>query len=839
MFDSARERQILERSILERSIRSCKNIPAYFLAFFDAMQFRNANPDAMRRLDAPEWDELLSLSDRMHLTLQLSRLPSDVLPGWVASRIQQNVFDNTERIERIKANYREAAEALRRAQAEHLVIKGFAQYPDFVTSPNLRMQSDIDIFCPPHTILQARDALTEIGYRATAEQKHVPVDHFPSLVREKGWRWRGNAFDPEMPAAIELHYCLWNGEAARFNIPEVEQFWYRRVERELGGVRFSALDKVDHIGFCALHVLRGLLRGEWIIHHVYELAYFLNSHAKDEELWKAWRRSHSDSLRSREAIAFRLARTWFGCEVAGEVDEQMQGLPAAIQQWFQCFGASFLESMFAPNHDGVWLHVALLDSAGKKLGVIRKGLLPTRVPPLATANRPATVDHKVAPQKYSRPILRYAAYLGARANFYSHVFLRGVRGGICCWLSQKKMSAPFWKFFAASCCWSLGFSIFFFLFNLFLMNHGFSEKLVGGLTGAMAAGGMIATLPTGRLIRSFGLRRVLLSGMTLAVCVFPLRVLLLSSPAQWALAFMAGMALSVWAVCLSPSLAALTTVRNRPSGFSLIFSTGVGLVALGNLAGGNLAAWLQRIPRLAAAMPTDRVALLTACGIAAIGILPLCSLTFPESSTLERPSYAMSRFLIRFLPAAALWGLAIGAFIPFATIYFSRHLQLPLPRLGLVFSVAQLFQLLGILLAPWIFRKSGRLAGITYAEAAAAIALLWLAFVRQPEAASILYVCYTTFQWMSEPGIYSMLMDQVPVEERSSASAWNALVLSASQALAAACSGVALVRFGYAPVLTAAAGIAALSACSFRVLLRPQALPAPREAHAVPSTSVV
>ena len=419
MFDSA----------LEKRIRSSKNIPGYFVAFLEAMQFRKANLDAMRRLDAPEWDELLSLSDRMHFTLRLSQLPSDVLPGWVAERIQQNVSDNTRRIERIKAIYSEAAEALRRAQADHLVIKGFTQYPEYVSSPNLRMQSDIDIFCPAHAILQARDALLGIGYQVTASQKHVPVDHFPALIRERGWRWRGNAFDPEMPPGIELHYCLWNTDAERFDIPEVEQFWYRRVERDLGGVRFPALDMVDHIGFCALHVLRGLLRGEWVIHHVYEIAYFLNGHAQDKELWKAWRLMHSDSLRSHEAIAFRLARSCFGCEVASEVDGQIQGLTPDIQRWFQCFGPSFLESMFAPNHDGVWLHVGLLDSAGKKLRVLRQGLLPTRVPPLAIADHSPTVDHGVAPRKNSYAIFRYAGYVAARLGFYVRVFLRGVRGG--------------------------------------------------------------------------------------------------------------------------------------------------------------------------------------------------------------------------------------------------------------------------------------------------------------------------------------------------------------------------------------------------------------------------
>jgi predicted MFS family arabinose efflux permease len=802
--------------MLETRIREWRKAPRYFLAFLQALQFKNANLAPIRRLDATEWNELLSFSDRAHLTLQLSQLPSDVLPAWVSSRIQENVTDNTKRIERIRTLYQEVASTLRRANADHIVIKGFTQYPEYVKSPNLRMQSDIDLYCPPNTILTARNALRDVGYEAEEPQKHVPVDHFPAMVRNTGWRWRGNAFDPEMPPAIELHYCLWNEQAAQFDIPEVEQFWYRRVEHDTEGYRFSTLHPVDHLAFCSLQVLRDLFRGDWVISHVYELAYFLETHTHDEEFWTSWQETHSDSLRSLEVIAFRLARIWFGCATPIQVKEQIERMPPAIKQWFECFCSSFLELMFVPRRDGVWLHVALLESTGAKLSVVRTGLLPTRVPPLQIADKTPSIDRTFGQPKYSSRGLRYSAYVAARAVFYGRVLLRGAMSGIRWWRSQRRLSSPFWAFFAASCFWSLGLSAFFFLFNLFLIEHGFSEKLVGGLTSTMAAGTMAATLPIGWIARKCGLRRVLLSGFTLAICIFPLRVLLLWPAAQWALAFLAGIALAVWAVCLSPALAQLTTEKNRPFAFSVVFSSGVGLAALGNLIGGNLAAWLRRLPQLTAHANPNQAALLIACAIAAMGIFPLASVKFRAQPQIEQRNFVKSRFLVRFLPAIALWGLAIGAFTPFATIYFSRHLGMSTPRVGLTFSVAQVFQFIGILAAPFLFRKSGRLSGIVYSEIAAAMALGALAVFRQPSVAGVLYVSYTTVQWMSEPGIYSLLMESVPVEERSTASAWNTLVLSASQAVAAACAGAALVRFGYAAVLSVAAAVAFVAACSFK-----------------------
>ena len=427
--------------LFEARLRKWKKAPGYLPALLEALQFRNANFERMRQLNPTEWSELLSFSDRAHLTLLLSQLPSDVLPGWVASRIQKNVYDNTERNERIKAVYQEVEYALRRVNAEHIVIKGFTQYPDFVKSPNLRAQLDIDLFCPPHAIIPARDALLRLGYAAYPVPTYAEIDHFPPMLRMRDWQWRGNQFDPEMPPGIDLHYCFWNEQTARFRMPELDAFWLRRVTRQTGEFVFPALDPIDQIGFCSLHVLRGILRSDRIIHHVYEVAYFLNAHAHDHRLWKSWHEAHSDSLRSFEAISFKLARMWFGCNVAVEVERQILALPLRTQQWFDCFSSSPLEGMFTPNRDGVWLHVALLASSGTKLSVLRRALLPAGIPSMAVAESGSTVDRKAHPIRFRYRRVNYAVYVLQRADYFLRAFLHGMASGVRCWRSHRKIGA--------------------------------------------------------------------------------------------------------------------------------------------------------------------------------------------------------------------------------------------------------------------------------------------------------------------------------------------------------------------------------------------------------------
>jgi predicted MFS family arabinose efflux permease len=78
-----------------------------------------------------------------------------------------------------------------------------------------------------------------------------------------------------------------------------------------------------------------------------------------------------------------------------------------------------------------------------------------------------------------------------------------------------------------------------------------------------------------------------------------------------------------------------------------------------------------------------------------------------------------------------------------------------------------------------------------------------------------LYAAYSSFQYMTEPGVYSSLMNRVPPGQRSGASALNFLVVFGSQALAASVAGAVVAQYGYRPMLAGAAGLAVVAAWLF------------------------
>jgi predicted MFS family arabinose efflux permease len=171
------------------------------------------------------------------------------------------------------------------------------------------------------------------------------------------------------------------------------------------------------------------------------------------------------------------------------------------------------------------------------------------------------------------------------------------------------------------------------------------------------------------------------------------------------------------------------------------------------------------------------------------------------------------------LPPFALWCIVTGSFTPFAAVYLQQRLRISLAHVGIVFSASQLAQFAAVLLAPLLFRRLGTVAGIISTQLATGVALLILSRTHSVSTAIASYLGYMSVQFMSGPGIYTLLMSQLPDEERGSASAVQNIAGSLSNAAAAVITGSMLVKVGYASVFTGIAVIAVLAALLFLVLL--------------------
>jgi predicted MFS family arabinose efflux permease len=359
--------------------------------------------------------------------------------------------------------------------------------------------------------------------------------------------------------------------------------------------------------------------------------------------------------------------------------------------------------------------------------------------------------------------------------------------------------------------------VFFLLYNLHLLERGFDEKLIGQVSAALTAGTFVGAIPAAAVANRAGLRNTVLIALAGTATATSFRALAVWPFALLAAAFLNGLFLSFWAVSLPPAVAGLTNNRNRTLGFSLITSIGIGIGAIAGLIGGRLPGLLKQMSPSLSSTGSSRVALLLGSACVGLAVVPASWLRFPALPPAEKvqKQYPHGPFIYGFLAALFIWTLGTAGFNPFFNVYFSRHLHVTVAQIGMIFSYGQIAQVIAIPLAPLVLKKMGDVRGIVLMQSATAVALGLLAIVSDSLGGTLLYIIYMAFQYMSEPGLFSMLMSRVDRSRQSGAAALNFLTTSLAGMFAAALAGSMLSRVGYEPVLAACAGTILLAAMVF------------------------
>jgi MFS family permease len=795
-----------------------RHIPVYAQAVFDALHFATPAFDALSHLNDAEWRQLIGFCHRTQLAIPFALRCHDRLPACLRERFDQDLVNNAERWVRTKLAYRQASGAFEAAELEFVTLKGFTHAPSFVADPRHRAQGDFDLLFPRDQVRAALDVALGLGYEPLDGMNQHPVDHLPTLIRKTGWEWRGDYFDPEMPLSLELHFRLWDAGTEGFAVPGVGHFWERRQRRTIEDLEFTSLADVDLPGYASAHALRHLLRGDSRPSHMYEIAYFLE-HNSDAEFWRVWRDSHDQQLRRVQAICFAIAHQWFGCRLPAIAQEESEQLPEPVRAWLAAYALTPAVNLFHPTKDELWLHLSLLDPGYSRLRVLRRRLMPLQLPgPVDAVHLP---DGAIGWRVRLRSAWRYALFMTSRTWHHARTFVPTLWSGTEWAWRRLDLSSEFWSFFVASAYYDFGFFIFFLLFNLYLLKLGYTESFLGLVSACMMAGSVVGSVPAGIAIQRLGLRDSMIACFSIIPCLAAILAAGLPAPLLLGCAFLYGAVSVLWAVLQAPAVAELTSVRNRGAGFGIICSSGIAIGVLGGGVGGRLPGWMARLAPGSSVVAQYRAALWIGCAIVMLGLasslkLPLRAQlsSAPQSRRLHRPPPQV----IYFLAAVAVWNLGTGVFNPFFSAFFER-LHMSVERIGLVFSLSQLGQALAILAAPLVFRLTGLIRGISRMQLLSAAALACLAASGGQATAALAYGAYMVVQNMSEPGVFTYLMDSVSEKERSGVSALYFLVASSVQAIAAGVSGLLLRRFGYPPVLLLAAVLCAIAGLLVRLLL--------------------
>jgi len=401
--------------------------------------------------------------------------------------------------------------------------------------------------------------------------------------------------------------------------------------------------------------------------------------------------------------------------------------------------------------------------------------------------------------------------------------MRSIKTRVLQWCADHMSGTEFWFIATATLLFNLGISIYLFLYSLFLLDLGYTEKAVGVFTSAMVLGGMAGTIPMGIVARRFGLKRVLAVTLLCTSVMLAVRVCWMWYPAQLLSSFLTGAAMGGWMVCLSPGVANAVAERHRPLAFSILFAVAIAAGCGGGLLGGYLPQFVRTevLHGLGAPLSTaaaKRCVLLLSSFLVGLAALP--SLRMGSSARSETVRWVWpGSFLKRFLVASAIWSAAVGIINPFAGPFFVGYLRMTVRSAGTYFSVAQLVQAGAVLvIGPWVLRKLGLLSGLLGTQLLTGLALAMVVYGRSVLHAEFLFCLFMSAQHMSDSGVQTLLMNRIPQDGRSDAAAMNYLVVALGQSCAAAAGGLCLSSYGYPWTIRLTACWVVFAAIVFRVL---------------------
>lgn len=400
------------------------------------------------------------------------------------------------------------------------------------------------------------------------------------------------------------------------------------------------------------------------------------------------------------------------------------------------------------------------------------------------------------------------------------------------WMREKKLNRDYWVLYTAFFFFHCGIAAYYFLFNLYLLDCHFNDRVIGLVGGALSLGTAVGAFPAGLLAKKVGLMPLLIGCFVATPVIGALRAVMMWHSAQIGLAFLAGLALCLSGVCCLPAVARLSTEENRATAFGLFYSTSVGMSALSGIVCGYLPLWVRNAGFVMEPAQMKRLMLLAACGIATTGLFALIRLRIPphkgehsgqdriQKDTVRR-RWRLHPFLLRFFPAMILWTAVLTSFAPFSSVYLSQGRHIPLARIGLIFFAAQLIQSGLGLLSPILFRRLGLLNGIVATQVATAAALGFLAQTKDGWLVAPLFIALTAIQWMNTPGLENLLMSWVPDEDRSTASSMMMFCNAVVAAGATSGAGILFERFGYPRVMLGISVMAVTAAILFGALISP------------------
>jgi MFS family permease len=311
----------------------------------------------------------------------------------------------------------------------------------------------------------------------------------------------------------------------------------------------------------------------------------------------------------------------------------------------------------------------------------------------------------------------------------------------------------------------------------------------------------------GYLADTLGRKKSLLLSGVITCLTVGMMVILPVPPVLYAMNILSGIGQSLAGVTMSPFLMENSGERERTYLFS--FSSGMQMVSasVGSWIGGYLPSWVAGMRGVEALSSQAYGGSLLAVAIAlAVGIIPLVLLRSPHLERSERTVFAPLSYaaknpkkLTKLVLPMLITSIGAGLIMPFMNVFFRVQYHQSDQVIGTLFAWGSLAMGLGLLAAPPLADRMGKIQIVVVTQGLSIPFLILLGFSPWFWVSAVAYYVRVALMNMSSPVYQTFVMERVEPSARATIASLVSMSWNFGWAISPMISGMLQVRYGFGP----------------------------------------
>jgi len=349
--------------------------------------------------------------------------------------------------------------------------------------------------------------------------------------------------------------------------------------------------------------------------------------------------------------------------------------------------------------------------------------------------------------------------------------------------------------------------IFRLLFNFYVLSLGYDEALLGKLVTINSITSLLVALPCGYLADRLGRKPSLIIAGLLTSLSFLGMVIWPTAGILYLTNVLFGVSQSLAAVTMGPFLMENSGDKER----TYLFSMGSGLqmasASAGNWIGGYLPTWVANLRGIG---PTDSMAyagsMLAVSLVEALAILPLVFLRTPRLEYSDRSFFTPIKYAIehpkllnKLILPMLITSIGAGLIMPFMNVFFRQVHSQPDPVIGALFAWGSLAMGIGLLVAPPLADRMGKIQMVVITQGLSIPFLILLGFSPWFWLSAAAYYVRLALMNMNTPVYQTFVMEQVESSARATVASLVSMSWSFGWAFSPMVSGWLQVNYGFGP----------------------------------------